>query len=126
MPSRLEFTRLAEAIGINAALALVAFCDGAPTIYAPAQYRKNHILERVLGEDGFLRLIASFGGETVCMPRLAVDAERRLGAVYRGMRDGLTTRQIADRLGISYRRVRQIEVAIKGTGPLTTTARLST
>ncbi len=124
MPSfHVEFTRLAEGIGIDAALTLVAFCDGAPTLYIPGFYRAGHILERVLGDAGFLHLIASFGGETICMPRLNLDAERRIGAVYRGMKAGQSTRKIADGLGISYRRVRQIEVAIKSGQPLTTTAR---
>lgn len=124
MPSRhVEFTRLAEAIGIDTALALVGFCDGTPTLYVPGFYRAGHILERVLGDAGFMRLIASFGGETICMPRLSLDAERRLGAVYRGMKAGQSTRQIADRIGVSYRRIRQIEVAIKSGGPLTVTAR---
>lgn len=117
------FSALVKAIGLNGALALVAFCDGQPTLYVPGCYRSGHLLERVLGEDGFLRLIASYGGETICVPRVHMDAERRLGAVYRGMRAGLSTRQIADQLGITFRRVRQIEVAIRGSGPLTDLAR---
>ena len=125
MPSshHVEFTRLAEGIGIDAALTLVGFFDGMPTAYIPGYRRAGHILERVLGEAGFLRLIASFGGETLSMPSLNLDAERRLGAVYRGMKAGQSTRQIADRLGVSFRRVRQLEVAIKSGGPLTVTAK---
>lgn len=116
-------SRLVESIGIECALVLVAFFDGVPTMYAPEHYRSGHILERVIGEGAFLRLIADFGGETIMLPHPRFDAERRLGAVYRGMRDGLTTRQIAEQIGISYRRVRQIEVAIKAEGALTTAAR---
>lgn len=116
-------SRLVESIGIGSALALVAFFDGVRTAYIPERYLSGHILERVVGEVAFLRLIADFGGETIMVPRPKFDAERRLGAVYRGMRDGLTTRQIAKQIGISYRRVRQIEVAIKAGSPLTTHAR---
>ena len=124
MPSRqVQLARLVDSLGIEAALVLVAFFGDRPTFYCPERYHAGHILERVLGEYGFLRLIAAHGGETVEIPRARFEAERRLGAVYRGLRDGLTARQIADRLGISYRRVRQIEVAIKSGGPLTTTAR---
>lgn len=124
MPSRhVEFARLVECIGLQPALALVAFCDGARTLYVPGCYRAGHILERVVGESSFLSLIAGFGGETIAMPSVRMDAERRLGTVYRGMRDGMTTQQIADQIGISYRRVRQIEVSIKAGGLLTTAAR---
>lgn len=117
------FSALAAAIGPDGALALVAFCDGQPTLYVPGCYRAGHLLERLLGEDGFLRMIAAYGGETVCIPQARMDAERRLGAVYRGMRAGKTTGQIADQLGVTYRRVRQLETAIRGSGPLTVLAR---
>jgi hypothetical protein len=116
-------SRLVESVGLGPALAFAAFFDGVRTAYIPEHYRSGHILERVLGEVAFLRLIADFGGETVMVPRPHFDAERRLGAVYRGMRDSLTTKQIAEQIGISYRRVRQIEVAIKAGGTLTTAAR---
>lgn len=124
MPSRqVMLSRLVESVGLGSALALAAFFDGVRTMYVPERYRSGHILERVLGEVAFLRLIADFGGETVMVPRPHFDAERRLGAVYRGMRAGLTTAQIAEQLGITYRRVRQIEVAILAGGPLTALAR---
>jgi hypothetical protein len=119
----LQFERLAEAVGPGAALSLVAFYDGLPTVYVPGIYRPGHLLERVLGEAGFLRMVAAFGGETVCLPRARLEAERRAGAVYRGMRNGLSTAAIADQTGITRRRVRQIETAIKGGEPLTAAAR---
>ena len=123
MPRQVQLARLVDAVGPNAGLTLVAFFGDRPTVYVPGQYRPGHLLERVLGEDGFLRLVANFGGETITLPRAHFDAERRLGAVYRGMKAGLTTRQIAAAVGISYRRVRQIEVAIKSGEPLTESAR---
>lgn len=123
MPRQVQLARLVDAVGPDAGLTLVAFFGDRPTFYCPERYRPGHLLERVLGTDGFLRLVVSFGGETVMLPRARFEAERRLGAVYRGLRDGLTARQIADRLGISYRRVRQLELAIRGDGPLTESAR---
>jgi hypothetical protein len=124
MPSpRLSaFSALAEAIGPDAALELVGFAGG-HTLYAPEKYTPGHLLERVIGEAGFLRLISSYGGETLTIPQTRIDAARRIGAVYRGSRTGLTTRQIASELGITFRRVRQLEVAIKAGGPLTPLAR---
>jgi hypothetical protein len=115
-------SHLVEAIGLEGALTLAAFAGGR-TLYVPECYRPGHLLERLLGEEIFLRMIAAHGGETVMFVHARMDAERRVGAVYRGMRAGLSTQQIADQLGISYRRVRQIEVAIRGDGPLTSLAR---
>jgi hypothetical protein len=116
-------SRLTECLGIEGALSLVAFYDGVPTMYVPECYRAGHLLERVVGEDGFLALIANFGGETVGIPRAHFDPERRIGAVYRALRGGLTTSQIAGKLGISPRRVRQIAVEIEAGRPLTIAAR---
>lgn len=115
-------SNLTEAIGLEGALTLAAFAGGR-TLYVPERYRPDHLLERLLGEETFLRMIAAHGGETVMFVHARMDAERRVGAVYRGMRAGLTTKQIAAEIGISYRRVRQIEVAIRGDGPLTALAR---
>ncbi len=115
-------SNLVAAIGLEGALTLVAFAGGR-TLYVPESYRRGHLLERLLGEETFLRMIAAHGGETVMFAHARMDAERRVGAVYRGMRAGMSTRQIAGQLGISYRRVRQIEVAIRGDGPLTSLAR---
>jgi len=119
-----SFSNLAAAIGPDAARTLLAFFDGQqPTLYVPGCYHAGHLLERILGQFAFLRLVACYGGETFSLVNATMDAERRVGAVYRGMRAGLTTRQIAEQEGISYRRVRQIEVAIRGDGPLTSHAR---
>lgn len=115
--------RLAESLGIERALALVAFYDGKPTAYIPDRYRHGHILERVVGEAGFLSLVAHFGGETIEIPKVRFEPERRLGAVYRAKKAGRTTREIADELAISWRRVRQIELLIESGGPLTPAAR---
>lgn len=103
-------------------MTLAAFAGGR-TLYVPEKHRPGHLLERLLGEETFLRMIAAHGGETVMFVHARMDAERRLGVVLRGMRAGLTTKQIAAEIGISYRRVRQIEVAIRSGGPLTVLAR---
>jgi hypothetical protein len=113
---------LVQAIGLEPALVLVAWAGG-KTVFVPEKYRAGHLLERVLGESAFLGLIAGYGGETLSLTQSTMDPERRLGAVMRGMRAGLTTRQIADQIGVTFRRVRQIETAIKAGGPLTPLAR---
>ena len=116
-------SNLTEAIGIEGALTLVVFFRGQPTLYVPGCYHAGHLLERILGESAFLRMIANYGGETIMLVHASMDAERRAGAVYRGMRSGKSTQQIADEIGITFRRVRQIEAAIRGDGPLTALAR---
>ena len=115
--------RLAECLGIERALVLVAFFSGSRTFYVPERYHADHLLERVVGEDGFLALIRDFGGETVSLPLANFQPEIRIGAVYRAKRSGLSTQEIADELAISWRRVRQIERLIESGVPLTLAAR---
>jgi hypothetical protein len=125
MPSRATtFGNLSEAIGPDAARTLLAFFDGQqPTLYVPGCYHPGHLLERILGQSAFLRLIAARGDETIMLVHARMEPERRAGAVYRGMRAGLSTREIAEQIGCSYRRVRQIETAIRAGAPLTAIAR---
>jgi hypothetical protein len=115
--------RLAECLGLERALVLTAFFSGRPTFYVPEKFHQGHLLGRVVGEDGFLALIRDFGGETVELPQANFQPEIRLGLVYRGMKAGQTTHQIADQIGISWRRVRQIERLIESGQALTAAAK---
>jgi hypothetical protein len=108
MPAESAFANLAEEIGADNALRLIAFAGDRPTLYAPEHYRPGHILEHVLGEDGFLRLIAARGGETISLPGVAMAPARRLGIVHRGLRRGLPLAAIAAEAGCTPRRVKQI------------------
>ena len=122
MSRHAKFTRLAESIGVDAALTLAAFFRGQPTLYVPEFHRCGHLIECVVGQPAFLRLIAAYGGETICLPKVCTEAEQRAGAVYRALLKGQSTAEIAALLGISQRRCRQIEVAIGAGGPLTALA----
>lgn len=106
------------------ALTLCAFQEHSLNLYVPERYLPGHMLERVLGESAFLRLIANYGGETVTIPRVRLDKVRRLGHIYRMTRRGLQIEQIAQELGITPQRVNQVQADLAGAAPLTHLARI--
>ena len=112
------FERLAETIGPTPALTLCAFASARPTLYIPESYTAGHILARLLGEDAFLALIKNFGGETFTPPAMMLQPVRALGKVYALTRTGLTPQQIADRTGLGYRQVKNIQKRLASNEPL--------
>lgn len=123
MCSKLQ--ELSDAIGPIPAMVLGAFFEASESVYVPEHYQPGHILERILGEHAFLRLIASYGGETLSLPAMRFDAERRMGLVYRLSRRGLNRHEIAELTGLCWQRIKQIEASISSGKPLTQIARQS-
>lgn len=113
------FLRLSDAIGPVPALVFCAFASAAKTFYVPETYIAGHILERLLGEDSFLKMIANFGGETIMIPAMRLDEIRHLGLVYRMSKRGYTAQQIEQGSGLAYRNIRLIQAKIKSGRPLT-------
>lgn len=99
-------------IGASAALRLAGWQDGAP-VYIPSTPAPEHRLCAILAPDdpqaGFnllARLSADFGGETLCLPKVAeLDYMRLRGQICRRLRRGVSVRCIAHDLGISERQI---------------------
>lgn len=129
MPPSL-FDRLAQEIGPLHAMTLCAFHRGHgggsnDALYVPGFYTQGHLIERVIGQAAFLRLIAGFGGESIVFPTMLLNSTRVLGEVRRRTQRGASTQEIANALGRSYRNIRRIQVELTKTGPLTDLARES-
>lgn len=120
-----KFQDLADAIGALPAMTLCAFCESSASLYVPNFHQPGHMLERVLGESAYLQLIAHFGGETICLPAMRFEQERRLGLIYRLTRRGLSNYEIAKRTDIGSPRILQVQAAIASGKPLTQLARKS-
>ena len=112
------FERLAETIGPTPAMTLCAFASARPTLYIPDNYTAGHILERLLGENAFLSLVANFGGETFTPPAMMLQPVRALGKVYALTRAGLTAQQIADPTGLGYRNIKHLQKRLASNEPL--------
>lgn len=104
------FERLAEAVGPGAALKICAFYGQGPcSLYVPESLPKTHRLSNLIGEEAFLWLIASFGGQTIFVPRLScLDTLRRAGAIAKLTLHGVPASVIADSVNLSERRVKDI------------------
>lgn len=103
---------LGAVIGTEAALRLAGWQDGAP-VYIPANPGPDHALCAVLdpedpaaGHDLLQRLRAEFGGETLCLPKVAaLDYMRLRGRICRHLKKGVSVRCIAHTLGMSERQI---------------------
>ncbi len=117
---------LSEQIGVTKALSLLAFFENTRTIYVPGYYEAGHLLERIVGTEAFLKLIASFGYETISLPAARFNRERRTGLVFDLHRRGTKISDIALIVRISERRVYQLVDLIESSQPLTPSARRGT
>ena len=92
---------IAEIAGRDAALD-VALAFGGSTMHVPAPGRVcHHGLARVLGDERARLVAERFQGEQVYVPKANGASARRLRS------QGLSTREIASRLGVSRRTVQR-------------------
>ena len=82
-----------------------------PLLYVPKKLPIGHIhrIERIIGRDSAVKLVAEFGGEIVHLP-LCADYFRdvRDREILRLHRNGINSSKIADLVGITRSRVSQI------------------
>jgi len=72
--------------------------------------KPSHVaLLRIVGPGVYSRLRVEFAGESLHFPaRRTITAERRRSAVMRMLAEGLPCATIAQRLGVTQRRIQQI------------------
>lgn len=119
------FLKISDAIGPLPAMVFCAFASAKKTFYVPESYIPGHVLERLLGEDAFLSMIANFGGETIMAPSMRLDEVRNLGIVYTLTRRGLSAQEIESQTGLQYRNIKLLQQRIKSNRPLTELAAAS-
>lgn len=105
--------RVFAAVGLPGIKKLLGFVDGtAGTVYVPDRYSPQHALALLLGEEPFLRLIATCGGETLaCLGTLGlIDQGRRMRRILDGLRatDGNAEATAAE-VGVSARQVSRVK-----------------
>jgi len=93
---------IAHLIGIESALRLVERYQGTD-MWVPDEYRPNHVLEQLVGETGFKKLIEKYGAESHEIPKCDAAIRTVRNKLIRestrsqrdlGMEWKLTTRQI--------------------------------
>lgn len=108
----LTLQRLAEILGAQAALALAGTFGGLEKVYVPRVASPDCQLARIIGADGVRKLIdaePSYGGKFIYMPS---GRFRRLAKAQILALKG-TSKEIAQRLGVSQRYVKQVRNAAR-------------
>jgi hypothetical protein len=86
-------------------------------LYVPTQYRPGHPLEFLIGVSCLKRLVRAFAGQRIYVP-----TERQDRLVFRdreiaeAFTSGATDRVLADRYGLTLRRVEQLRRALTDNG----------
>lgn len=105
-------------IGYTATCALVDWFGGR-SLYIPEKADDSHDIARVVGVRAFARLVAAWGGETICLPldyqREIVRRDRMICAL---IHQGLGTREVARVAMITERQVQHIRRRLEDDGLL--------
>lgn len=97
-------------IGFTATLTLVAwFGDGKNSLYVPAAVDDHQKIAKLIGEAAARRLSARWPQELLSIPALSgYDQQVLRRCVARLLQGGVSTTDVADRIGLTERRVQQI------------------
>lgn len=102
-----SMTRIAEVIGEEATLRLVAAYGGVKGVYIPRGSNTGHSWSRVVGQENWDLLCARFGGRSLDLPR-GVFIKLKKQAILELGAEGVPQRKIALRLGVTERYVSHV------------------
>jgi hypothetical protein len=100
---------VAAVIGFTATLRLSVWFGNGNNLYVPMEIYDNSLLVKIVGFPAAKRLSENWPGEHLAIPRLddyTTESRRRL--IGRMLEQGFGTREIANSLHMSERRVQQI------------------
>jgi hypothetical protein len=109
---------VADVIGLDAAVRLMRATYENRQVYVPARDVKDHRLSGILHPDEFKALKRVFGGELLPYPsargvKRKIAAERKAQAILSDIEQGMSSKEIAAKQGVSCRYVRRLRA--KGT-----------
>ena len=97
-----------DAIGYRATRVIAAWFAGR-RFYVPLNSRQDHPLVQLLGLESFLELVEAYGGDWIEVPTSLEDQTfRRNREIAEQLAFGMTPGEIAERHGLTRRRVEQI------------------
>lgn len=95
-------------MGFQATGRLLAVFGGSK-LYVPAHMPPDHLIAKVVGEAAAARLVEAFEGETIDVPRnTEFDRLRRVAVVATLAKQGIDSRGIGERVGLTARHVRNL------------------
>lgn len=104
-----QVKKIASLIGLDLAMALVEHAhgvDGSGVVYFPIRPRTGQCLVSLVGLSAAVKLSKAFGGQTIILPKCrAIYRARRNAEVMRMVEAGMSTRNIAEAVGLTTRQV---------------------
>jgi hypothetical protein len=107
-----QASRLADVVGFEGAVYLSAWF-GQRQIYVPTTASDDHLLQKVIGEQAFSKLVKEHGGEYLDVPPIEAPAMRQAGLVHRLTAKGVSAADVAHVTGICPRSVRLIRKQLR-------------
>ena len=109
---------ISATIGYTATNALVDLLGGR-TLFVPSTVVEGHYLEKVIGKSALRELVKEFGNSHIYIPEGKWrDVDRKSRRVAMLFVSGKKTMEVANIIGISHVRARQIYVELEGAGLL--------
>lgn len=96
---------LARVMGEDTALKLSAIARNRQ-LYVPHQAAATHPIVKAIGQDGYQRLRAYYGGEQVSLAK--ADRAQRVRSMKQALVAGVPAARVAEQFGVTERRVRQV------------------
>lgn len=103
--------RLCDVLGLSATLTLCGWFgrDGSK-VYVPTTNRdENHLLRKLVGDDAFEKMVNTWPGEYLSIPRLDLTPLQRAGLVHRLTKHGIPDNDLAMIAGVTRRHVSHIK-----------------
>ncbi len=111
-----QFTRLANVIGVTAATLLCERYGGSENIYIPVSPETEHKFKGIVGEYKFKKLTGEFGGDKIDIPKSPKLAPMKAAIITGLIDDKLTTLEISRKTGCTQRYVRMVSSELRDLG----------
>lgn len=109
---------LGSVIGLSNTL-LLCGTRGSETLYVPNQATPGHILEKLLGDTAFRRMVEEWGGETITIPALAdFGRYQRIRKSARLLAMGKSLHHVALLTGVTYNQAKNDRQSAENLGIL--------
>lgn len=106
---------ISHVIGFTATQRLAVWY-GDTNLYVPTFMAEDHALVGLIGESSYRALVGAFGGKTLWVPLGTAEADRTQKRIAEMIVLGNHPQQIADVLGMSVKRIRQVIDALRSRG----------
>lgn len=108
-----SLSKLADIVGFSEAITLSAFyARGGARTYIGTEAKSNHLIAKLIGLPAYKKLVDVHGGEYIYIPELDISAIRDAGLIYRLLKKGFTSTDIAQVLNLNRKTIAQVKTQL--------------